>query len=44
MGVVLVTQNASQEDQGNTALATEETSDSSNKIECFNYTGEWANA
>ena len=47
MGVALVTQhiiNACQEDKGNAVLATEGTPDSSNKLECFSYKGEWVNA
>ena len=46
MGVALVTQhtlNNSQEDLGNTVLATEETPNSSYKTECFSYKGEWVN-
>ena len=31
-----------QEEKGNAVLATDRTHDTSNKIECFSYKGEWA--
>ena len=43
MGMALVTQHIENACQDNMALATEGTTDSSNKMERFSYKGEWVN-
>ena len=46
MDMAFVTQyikNAYQKDDGNAVLATEGTSNNSNKTDCFSYKGEWTN-